>query len=148
MDTQKLRVRLRKLDETVNDLRHLPPLTLTEYLNNKLQQAAVERLLQVAAQICLDLGASLVAEFGLTAPDELPNIFLTLSRANFIPEELGRRMAGLTRFRNILVHDYLVIDPNIVYERWTMGLADLDDFGRAMAAFIEKHEADDKESPQ
>ena len=148
MDTQKLRVRLRKLDETVHDLRHLPPLKLDEYLNSKLQRAAVERLLQVAAQICLDIGASLVAEFGLTAPDELPNIFTTLGGAGLIPEELGQRMAGMTRFRNILIHDYLVIDPQIVYDRWTSGLTDFDDFGRAIMAFIDKHEAENQESSQ
>ena len=146
MDTQKLRVRLRKLDETVNDLRHLPPLRLDEYLNNKLQQAAVERLLQVAAQICLDIGASLVAEFGLSAPDELPNIFTALGLAELIPKELGQRMAGLTRFRNILVHDYLVIDPKLVYDRWTIGLADFDDFGRAITNLIEKQESENRGS--
>ncbi len=55
-------------------------------------------------------------------------------------------MVGLTRFRNILVHDYLTIDPKIVFERSTAGLVDFDDFGKAMVAFIEKHEAENRES--
>lgn len=88
MDTQKLRVRLRKLEATLNDLRHLPQLDLKEYLSDKAAQATIERWLQIAAQTCLDIGASLIAEFGLSAPDDLPNIFTTLGRANFIPEEL------------------------------------------------------------
>ncbi|MBI5829899.1 MAG: hypothetical protein HZB20_10270 [Chloroflexi bacterium] len=78
MDTEKLRVRLRKLEDTVHDLRHLPSLTLTEYLSNKDRQAIVERWLQIAAQVCVDVGASVVAEYGLAAPDDLPNIFVTL----------------------------------------------------------------------
>ena len=146
MDTGKLRVRLRRLEDTVNDLRHLPPLTLTEYLSKKDRQAIVERWLQIAAQVCLDAGASVVAEYGLSAPDELPNIFVTLAEAGLIPEELGRRMVGLTRFRNILVHDYLTIDPRIVFERSTEGLVDFDDFGKAIVALIEKHESQDRDS--
>jgi len=146
MDTEKLRVRLRKLDDTVNDLRNLPPLTLSEYLGNKDRQAIVERWLQIAAQVCVDVAASVVAEYGLTAPDELPNLFVTLGEAGLIPEELGRRMVGLTRFRNILVHDYLTIDPKIVFERSTEGLVDFDDFGKAMVALIEKHESQDQGS--
>lgn len=141
MDTERLRARLRKLHDVVHDLRDFPALTLAEYLADSMQQAAVERQLQVAAQICIDIGASLVAELGLTAPDELPNIFVTLGRAGIIPEELAQRMAGLTRFRNILVHNYLVIDPGIVYDRWTNGLADFDAFAEALVHFIERQEA-------
>ena len=148
MDTQKLRVRLRRLDEVLNYLRHLPPISLAEFLNDQMRLAATERQLQVAAQICLDIGASLVAEFGLPAPDDLPGIFTTLSEAGFIPAELGERMVRLARFRNVLVYLYAETDPKIVYERWTNGLNDFDDFARAIVAFIEKHEADNKEFPQ
>lgn len=148
MDTEKLRVRLRKLEDTVNDLRHLPPLTLAEYLGNKDRQAIVERRLQIAAQVCVDVGASVVAEYGLAAPDDLPNIFVTLGNAGLIPQELGQRMVGLTRFRNILVHDYLTIDPKIVFERSTAELVDFDDFGKALVALIEKHESQDRGSSQ
>ncbi len=148
MDTEKLRVRLRKLEDTVNDLRHLPSPTLAEYLSNKDRQAIVERWLQIAAQVCVDVGASVVAEYGLAAPDDLPNIFVTLGNAGLIPQELGQRMVGLTRFRNILVHDYLTIDPKIVFERSTAGLVDFDDFGKAVVALIEKHESQDQESSE
>src|SRR5574341_800928 len=141
MDTQKLRVRLRRLNDTVKDLRELPRQTLAEYLRDKQRQAVVERWLQISAQICIDTGASLIAELGLKAPDELPNIFTALGDAGIIPKELGSRMVGITRFRNILVHEYLIVDPVIVYERWTNGLADFDDFGRAVIAFIEEQES-------
>ena len=148
MDTQKLRVRLRRLDEILNDLRHLPPVSLADFLNDRMRQAATERQLQVAAQISLDIGASLVAEFGLPAPDDLPGIFTILSKAGFILAELGERMVKLARFRNVLIYLYVETDLKIVYERWTNGLGDFDDFARAIVAFIEKHDADNKESPQ
>lgn len=148
MDTEKLRVRLRKLEDTVHDLRHLPSLTLAEYLSNKDRQAIVERWLQIAAQVCVDVGASVVAEYGLAAPDDLPNIFVTLGKAGLIPQELGQRMVGLTRFRNILVHGYLTVDPKIVFERSTAGLVDFDDFGKAVVVLIEKHESQDRESSE
>ncbi len=141
MDTQKLRVRLRKLNETVKDLRELPRQTLAEYLNDKQRQAVVERWLQISAQICIDTGASLIAELGLAAPEELQNIFTALGEAGIIPKELSTRMVGLTRFRNILVHDYLIVDPVIVHERLTNGLVDFDDFGRAVTVFIEKQDS-------
>jgi len=141
MDTQKLRVRLRKLNDTVKDLRELPRQTLEEYLQDRQRQAVVERWLQIGAQICIDTGASLIAELGLKAPDELSNIFTTLGEAGVIPKRLTSRIVGITRFRNILVHEYLTIDPVIVYERWTKGLGDFDDFGRAIIEFIEKQES-------
>ena len=56
-------------------------------------------------------------------------------------------MGRLARFRNVLVYLYVETNPRVVYERWTNGLSDFDDFARAIVAFIEKHEADNKESP-
>jgi len=111
MDTTGVVERLRKLKEYIEELQPYVSLTLEEYLGDKERQRAIERTLQLAAQVCIDIGNYLVAYYGLQTPDKPENIFSILGRENLISEPLAQRLVGLVRFRNILVHGYLVIDP-------------------------------------
>ena len=111
MDTSSVVERLRKLKEYVEELQPYVHLSLVEYLADKDRQYAAERLLQLASQVCIDVGNYLVAYFGLQTPETPENIFAILGREDLIPEPLAQKMVGMVRFRNILVHGYLVIDP-------------------------------------
>jgi uncharacterized protein YutE (UPF0331/DUF86 family) len=76
----------------------------------------------------MDIANYLIAQLGLAAPDEQENIFVVLGREGIIPTELARHMAGMVRFRNILVHDYLEIDSSLVYSNLAAELEDFDQF--------------------
>jgi uncharacterized protein YutE (UPF0331/DUF86 family) len=104
--------------------------TLDEYLDDDNIQTIVERKLQLAIQVCMDIGSYLIGQLGLTAPDEPENVFAVLGREGVINKELARRMVGMVRFRNILVHDYLEIDSNIVYHNLTEELYDFEQFSQ------------------
>ncbi len=103
---------------------------LDEYLDDDNIQTIVERKLQLAIQVCMDVANYLIGQLGLTAPDAPENVFQLLGREGVIDRELARRMAGMVRFRNILVHDYLEIDAHIVYGNLAEHLDDFDEFSR------------------
>jgi len=45
-------------------------------------------------------------------------------------------MKGIVRFRNILVHNYLEIDPEIVYKNFKNNLDDFRNFSKEIAKFV------------
>lgn len=108
--------------------------SLDEYLDDGNIQAIVERRLQLAIQVCMDIANYLIGQLGLSAPDEQENVFLVLGREGVISSDLAKRMVGMVRFRNILVHDYLEIDSNIVYRNLAEGLDDFDEFAQQIIA--------------
>lgn len=121
---------MQKLDGYVQHLRQLQQATLDEYLDDENLQAIAERRLQLAIQVCMDIANYLIAQLGLTSPDDLENIFVTLGREGIIPVDLSRRMVGMVRFRNILVHDYLDIDSLIVHQNLAAELEDFNEFAQ------------------
>lgn len=125
---------MRKLDEYLRVLRQLQAVALDDYLDDDSIQTIVERKLQLAIQVCMDIGGYLIGQLGLAAPDEPENVFAVLGRADVISEPLAGRMVGMVRFRNILVHDYLDIDDEIVYVNLTEKLDDFDQFSREIVA--------------
>lgn len=104
--------------------------SLNEYLADDNIQAIVERRLQLAIQVCIDVANYLIAHLGLRAPEELENVFAVLGREGLISPELAERMVGMVRFRNILVHDYLDINQKLVYAHLTERLDDFEQFAQ------------------
>lgn len=107
---------------------------LDEYLDDDNIQAIVERRLQLAVQVCMDIANYLIGQLGLAIPEEPENAFAVLGRESIIDRGLARRMVGMVRFRNILVHDYLEIDSRIVHENLTEELGDFDRFAQEIVA--------------
>ncbi len=108
-------------------LQTLQQVSIDEYVDDDNIQAIVERRLQLSIQVCMDIAGYLIAQLGLRSPAEPEIVFAVLGQESILPRELAKRMAGMVRFRNILVHDYLEIDSYIVH---TSLAGELDDFAQ------------------
>ncbi|MBI4067336.1 DUF86 domain-containing protein [Candidatus Gottesmanbacteria bacterium] len=101
------------------------------------KQAVVERLFQIALEALLDIGRMIISIENLPRPQENDEIFQILAEAKIINQEYAKRAFGMGRFRNILVHGYMIIKPQRVFEN----LQKLDlfiEFTEFVAKYIEK----------
>ena len=92
-----------------------------------------ERRLELAIQICIDIGAHLVSELSTPPPSDYAGIFKSLADAGHLDRDLGTRLAAASRQRNLLIHLYLDTDNTKVFA----SLGNLDDL-RAFAAAVEQ----------
>ncbi|HLB47643.1 MAG TPA: DUF86 domain-containing protein [Anaerolineales bacterium] len=148
MDTSSVVERLRRLKDEVEGLQPYTRLSLEEYITDKVRQLAIERRLQLAAQVCIDIGNYLVAYYGLQTPEIPESIFVILGRENLIPQALGLEMVGIVRFRNILVHGYLEVDPAKVHAVLTNGLSTFLEFAQAIEELLERDEKENGEKAE
>ena len=93
----KLRQVLDQLEAKLAHLTGTPSLT---------EEAALERWLQLAIQMCMDLGDRILAAAGVEEPPRAKDVFAALQRLGVLDADETRRMEELTRTRNELVHDY------------------------------------------
>jgi uncharacterized protein YutE (UPF0331/DUF86 family) len=110
------------------------------YLTDPFVQDVVERNLQVASQIILDVCTHLIADQGWESPDTYEDAIVTLARRSVLPNRLAEGLRGMAGFRNILVHEYLEVDPQIVYAVATDHLDEYKEFARCVAAWVERVE--------
>ena len=136
LDKEVIYRRIKRLDRVLTALEKHAQMNLEEYLKNDDLQAAVERRLQIAAQTCIDIANYLLARLRLELPDEEENVFLNLAKANIISPELAEKMKGLVRFRNILVHEYLDVDSDLVYHNLKQNVIDFRNFIAAITKHI------------
>jgi uncharacterized protein YutE (UPF0331/DUF86 family) len=128
--------RLRHLREYLTDLAEHDGCTWEAFSGDKVLRRFVERTLHLASECCLDIGNHLISARGLREPDSNRDVFQVLEEAGLLTGELATRMKDMASFRNVIVHDYTRVDPAIVFGIFKRRRADLDDFGRAIRAFL------------
>ncbi len=114
-----------------------------EYLENTRLRKAVERSLQVAVEICLDIGRRLISLEGFRYPDDNQDVFKVLAEEGVLSADLLLTLQEMARFRNLIVHDYARIDDARVYGILKNRLGDFDAFAEAIRAYL----ARDDETP-
>jgi uncharacterized protein YutE (UPF0331/DUF86 family) len=131
-----LRARFSKLERCIAKVRAaLEDLDEEAYLQDTFLQDVVERNLQLASQIVLDVSTHVIAEQGWQSPDSYEEAIQILARHDVIPASLAGQLKGMAGFRNILVHEYLEIDEHQVYLAATDHLEDYELFAQHLAAW-------------
>lgn len=98
-----------------------------------LRQDAIAMNLQRAAELCIDIANHLVRIQKLGLPRDSRESFTLLEQAGLLDAELARRLRAMVGFRNVLVHQYTQLDPNILVDVVEHRGADLLAFATAAA---------------
>jgi uncharacterized protein YutE (UPF0331/DUF86 family) len=106
--------KLRFLQEYLQDLAEYRSITLSAYTAGKKDQRFVERTLHLACECCIDIAAHLVSRKSFRPPKDNKDLFNILHENGIISDTVRSAMIKMTQFRNIVVHDYARIDPEIV----------------------------------
>ena len=126
--------RLARLEELLRDLRRLAASDPDLYRKDPGLQAQAERWLQLAAECVLDLANHLISERGWRTPETYRDSIRILAEERVLDEELASRLEAWVGLRNVLVHLYLDVDHETIWEILTNDLGDLEAFAAAVAA--------------
>lgn len=116
VDPNVLRRRLDKLNEYLSFLREAQEHSYSAFVNDPYLYGSVERFLQLSIEALNDMGSHIVVDENLGPIErgrDLPSIF---ESEGLIKEEMREQWTEMIGFRNALVHDYLDIDRDIVYD--------------------------------
>ena len=95
---------------------------------------AVEHGLQLCAQHAIDIAIHLVTTAGRDASD-YASALDRLTGLGVLPGAFGARFRQIAGFRNVLVHDYIDVDLDVVARVLDESLDDFEEFAR----WVERH---------
>jgi uncharacterized protein YutE (UPF0331/DUF86 family) len=137
VDRERILAKIDELDGYIRDLQTIAPQDLTAYKQIE-KKRACERLLQIAVECVIDICNLLVSGLRLGLPAEEDDLFEKLAQAGFLSahmKDTARRMKG---FRNILVHEYGVVNDAIVYQSVTTELGDFAEFKKEILVALQR----------
>lgn len=135
----RVNLRLKKLLQYVNKLSKYQGVTSEELSNDSDKRDIIERNLHLACEIVIDVANILNSEFKLPPASDNKLSIITLGEAGILEKKYAEELSGLAPFRNVLVHDYLEIDYEIVVDVLNNKLDDFEKFAKIIAGFLQKN---------
>jgi len=114
--------------DAVERIRRVLPLDASTLEADRTTREVVILNLFVALQETVSLATHWLADAGLDVPGSYREIFLALAERGKVPRDLAERLAAAAGFRNLVAHQYGVLDPARVHAIASKELGDLLDF--------------------
>ena len=128
----------RRLDELSERLARLQPLRnrdRAEFDQDPYLRDIVERNLAVAAQCCIDISHRIISIEGSRKPVDYYDAILCMGELGVLQADFARHLAPVAGLRNVLVHEYVAVDWDEVYDALHR-LEDLERFDRSVRRWL------------
>jgi uncharacterized protein YutE (UPF0331/DUF86 family) len=130
--------RLAKLEWLIRELRKVAARGREAFLADSTVQASAERWLHLAAECVLDFAHHVIADRGWKTPETYREAFRILEAEGVLTSERAREMEGWAGLRNVLVHLYLDVDHERLYEILTRNLDQLEAFAAEVSRAVSR----------
>lgn len=130
---------LHSLENTLSLLKPLRDESLGQLTTDLVRYHGVLHLLQVSIQHVTDIGAHILAAGPLATPGDYREVILEMGRHKIIPYDFAQKISPMAALRNILVHEYLTVDPARVYEILQNRLDDFEQFIEYIYDYLDCH---------
>ncbi len=120
------------------------PVSIETYRGDSVLRDIAERNLQVSAEIVFDVGNHIIAAMGWKSPENYQEVLEILAQHQVLSSKLAAALSGLAGFRNVLVHEYLTVDHQIVYAVLQNNLEYLEDFSKSVVNFMDELSEEEK----
>jgi uncharacterized protein YutE (UPF0331/DUF86 family) len=130
---------LRKISEMElyqKQLAEFSDMTVEKYNADWKTQRIVERTLQIMIETCADIANHIISGGGMRTPESYADTFKVLSENSIIDAELFQIMEKMSKFRNIVVHQYEQVDAEIVVLILKKHTGDFNQFKDAVMGYL------------
>lgn len=137
MDKERILSKLAEIEEYLGEIYENMPQSFEEYESSTVLRRAMERLLQITIEACIDTCAILVKELKLGIPSKEEDFIQKLENS-VLSEEVVSSLKNMKKFRNLIVHGYSKIDDYQVYGILRENLEDIEKFISEVKEFLRK----------
>ena len=137
MDREVIGQKLESLRRCLKRIAEKCPAEPEQLINDLDLQDIIALNLSRSVQLCVDIGAHLIAGMEVSPPDTMGQTFDILAQAGLIQPHLALRLKKAVGFRNIAVHNYEAINWLIVHAIAQHHLTDFNEFASMVATRLE-----------
>ena len=131
-DTDLIAKKLAFVETCVRELREVARIELIE--DDVRERRFIEHTLQIAIQAALDVASYIVSDERLGEPRTNGELFEILARNGWVSQDLSPTLRKMAGFRNVLVHGYATVDPELLRTVAGRHLDDLESYVAAIRA--------------
>ena len=138
IDHEMIRGRIKRLTSYIEELRPFAHMPYKEYMGSYLYIRTAERILQLMVDTAVEINDHLLVESGLPAPEDYNASFINLVRIKLLAPDAAKSIAQSTGLRNLLVHEYAVVDAQRVFEAIPQAIREYTGYCKSVLKFLAK----------
>ncbi len=139
IDEKRVKARIEEIDRRLKFLSKTAKVDRVRFLTDHFIFTSAERDLQITIQACIDIANHLVAKINLEKPQkDNKEVFPILAKHKIISSSLAKKLVKMAGQRNILVHEYLQVEKEVIYETINNSLGDVVEFVKFIQKFIDE----------
>jgi len=137
IDAELVRRKLSRLNMYLEKLRPILDKTIEEYKGDFYLKSSAERLIQLIVECAIDINNHVVVEMKNRPPEDYAVSFIKAAETGLITMELAGQLKGSAGMRNILVHEYMDIDDEKVYQALSLTLKGYNEYLKQVDLFLD-----------
>jgi uncharacterized protein YutE (UPF0331/DUF86 family) len=137
LNLPSVRTKLNYIVRCLGELQTLEKFTVDEILGDIYKYRSTERLLELIIQASLDINKHLLKEIYQKAPVDNADVFTESIRHEIIPDHLGYILTQAAKFRNLLAHNYVKVDPEQVVSYIEIALTDYPTYVQCINQYLD-----------
>lgn len=141
-------LRLKELDTILQELEKYKNIDPEALRTNLSQRWIIERGLQAGAELIFEIGDHILSSHFSHYSETYEDTLKALFQRDVISEDLYLQIKGLGGLRNILVHQYTVIDTDLVFNGFQKCLKVFPLFAREVLQWLKDEQPEPEQNPQ
>lgn len=137
LDKERILSKIDELNVYLAELKEIIPSDFKEYQKIE-KKRSCERLLQLEIECVIDICKMFVSGLKLGLPVEENDIFDKMLKKKILSEKAVLVLKKMRGFRNILIHEYAVVNDKLVYEKAKGCLKDFEKIKKEILAYLRK----------
>ena len=128
--------KIAELERYLGQIGEYTDISVKKYEEDWKTQRIVERTLHLMIELCIDIANHIISDKNLRMPTSYADTFRVLMEERFIRRTLFNRLEKMAKFRNIIVHQYEQVEPEIVVSILKKNLKDFEEYKKAILKVI------------
>jgi len=137
IDKLSIDKKLNDLNENIVMLNEFRKISLEDLKKSLKDQWAIFYGLQISIQTIIDIGNHILAALKENQIEEYVDIIDKLGEKEIIPKDFAVRIRGMAGLRNLLVHEYGIINIQKIYNVLQNNISDFEEFQNYIRKYLE-----------
>jgi uncharacterized protein YutE (UPF0331/DUF86 family) len=138
VDTSLIGRKISDLEKYLEQIKEYKNISVRKYRQDWKTQRIIERTLHLMIEICIDIANHIISDKNLRVPSSYADTFRVLMEAGIIKKPLYSRLEKMAKFRNIIIHQYEKVKPEIIISIIRKNLKDFEDYKKSILRLIKK----------
>lgn len=135
-----IKIKLRELEQNLILLKQVSyEINMENLKTDMIKYWGIERGIQISMECIIDIANIIISISDKEKPDTYRESMFMLSELGVVSKAFSAKLANMIGFRNILVHDYTRVDPEIIINVLKKDIGDFMKYNQEINKWLQKN---------